>query len=262
MLEVPDEHLNTQLVHLQDVTNCLKLQENVWSFQKLVSHKLRSPLNGLVSLQYLQKTQESGANSSQAQMMMDIARSSAERLESQILDILRYVDTQRPVSLSYEDYLPIGDFKRLVSDLQTSLDLSNVLIQVDDTLRGFSLKLSPTTMELILGELFGNCIKFHPTGKPKIEVSLLGTPEQDKALIQIKDNGRHIPAEKLTKVWMPYYQNEKTFTGEVTGMGLGLAMIAKIVWSHDGDCRLYNRMDRSGIVVELSLPMEMAVAYA
>jgi hypothetical protein len=38
-------------------------------------------------------------------------------------------------------------------------------------------------------------------------------------------------------------------------MGLGLAMVATLVWGVGGTCRAYNRQDGQGIVVELVLPL-------
>ena len=55
-------------------------------------------------------------------------------------------------------------------------------------------------------------------------------------------------------MWTPYYQAEKLFTGEVRGMGLGLAMVASLVWEAGGSCRMFNRADGPGITVELLLP--------
>jgi K+-sensing histidine kinase KdpD len=57
-------------------------------------------------------------------------------------------------------------------------------------------------------------------------------------------------------VWAPYFQAEKSFTGQVSGMGLGLPLVAALVWNVGGTSRLYNRIDRAGVVVELTLPLE------
>lgn len=54
---------------------------------------------------------------------------------------------------------------------------------------------------------------------------------------------------------MPYYQGEKYFTGQATGIGLGLSMVASLVWGLGGSCRLYNREPGPGVVVALTLPI-------
>jgi len=74
-------------------------------------------------------------------------------------------------------------------------------------------------------------------------------------LLAISDDGRYMSNNELNKVWTPYYQSEKYFTGEVKGMGLGLSMIAKLVLGSGGNYRLYNRNDIPGVTMELSLPL-------
>jgi K+-sensing histidine kinase KdpD len=85
-----------------------------------------------------------------------------------------------------------------------------------------------------------------------IEVSPL--PEQ-QVRFQISDNGLTLSPEQLTSVWRPYYQGEKYFTGEARGMGLGLSIVASLVWGVGGTCHIYNRTDGPGVTVELKLPL-------
>ncbi|NJN95863.1 MAG: sensor histidine kinase [Anaerolineales bacterium] len=70
------------------------------------------------------------------------------------------------------------------------------------------------------------------------------------------DDGQVLPPEQLAKVWTPYYQAEKYFTGQVAGMGLGLSMVAALVWRVGGVCRMYNRPAGPGVVVELVVPLQ------
>jgi K+-sensing histidine kinase KdpD len=58
----------------------------------------------------------------------------------------------------------------------------------------------------------------------------------------------------LARLWTPYYQVEKDFTGAVPGMGLGLPIVATIIWRAGGTAHAYNREDQPGLVVELTLP--------
>jgi two-component system cell cycle response regulator len=72
--------------------------------------------------------------------------------------------------------------------------------------------------------------------------------------LQICDDGVTLSPAQLVQAWTPYYQGEKYFTGEFHGMGLGLSMVASLVWGVGGTCRLFNREDGPGVVVELVLP--------
>ncbi|MCK5719683.1 MAG: response regulator, partial [Thiomargarita sp.] len=95
ILELPNDKIsNNQLVRLRDVSEQMNLQRQMWTFQTLVSHKLRAPLNGLVGLQILEQT-KMDLSSAQAHSLLNIARESAKRLQEQILNILQYVDSSK-----------------------------------------------------------------------------------------------------------------------------------------------------------------------
>ncbi|QGX03858.1 response regulator [Beggiatoa leptomitoformis] len=53
VLNLPLYKQGSTLIHLQNVSERMNLQRQMWTFQTMVSHKLRGPLNGLVSLQML-----------------------------------------------------------------------------------------------------------------------------------------------------------------------------------------------------------------
>ena len=74
-------------------------------------------------------------------------------------------------------------------------------------------------------------------------------------MLSTADNGILLSPEQLNHVWQPYYQAEKNFTGERPGMGLGLPMVATLVWESGGRCRIRNRDEAPGVVVELELPL-------
>ena len=68
--------------------------------------------------------------------------------------------------------------------------------------------------------------------------------------------------ERLAQVWTPFYQGEKDFTGQLKGMGLGLSMVASLVWEKGGHCRMVNRQPGPGVVVELFLPLKQTQTAA
>jgi nitrogen fixation/metabolism regulation signal transduction histidine kinase len=55
-------------------------------------------------------------------------------------------------------------------------------------------------------------------------------------------------------MWYPYHQVEKYFTGQIPGMGLGLSVVAALIWSVGGSCQAYNRPEGPGVIIELVLP--------
>ena len=95
---------------------------------------------------------------------------------------------------------------------------------------------------------------------PLVQGDLLGLLDLLVPMAKDRDQTNHLvqqqpilTPEQMLKVWTPYYQGEKYFTGEIPGMGLGLSMVAYLVWSAGGRCRAYNRAEGTGVTVELIL---------
>jgi len=51
-------------------------------------------------------------------------------------------------------------------------------------------------------------------------------------MISISDNGIGIPADKIIHVFEPFYQIDGSSTRKAGGMGLGLALVKKIIEAH------------------------------
>jgi K+-sensing histidine kinase KdpD len=142
----------------------------------------------------------------------------------------------------------------LIIDTAAMLELQSVKIlpwerpEVPDV----ALTLSRHALELILSELFENARKFHPTHSPQIDIKMVVRETTLKLLIG--DDGLTLTPEQLTRIWTPYYQAEKYFTGQVAGTGLGLAMVAAMIWEVNGVCQAYNQSDRPGLIIDLTIP--------
>ena len=252
VLEFASENMKEQLVHLRDVSDQMRLQRQMWSFQMMVSHKLRTPLNALTVLPLLTEKNKMLFDE-QAQSLLDIVQQAASRLQEQILEILQYVDASHLLKL--DNLFNLSEFSDLVTVIKEELELHDqVTWFMDNRLAEKILPLSKQGLELVLRELLSNAKKFHPQQSPQIDISMKPINGDQISLI-VADNGQHLPNEVIPKVWIPYYQHEKTFSGEIKGMGLGLSMIARLVWGSGGHCHLHNREDQPGIQVELILPL-------
>jgi CheY-like chemotaxis protein/anti-sigma regulatory factor (Ser/Thr protein kinase) len=245
-------------IRLRDVTAEVNVQRNRWTFHAQVSHKLRTPL-GLLSgyIEMLSSRVDQLELAEMEKMLFQKVFSSSRRLQDEILGIFRYMETSE-ISPSGRGPCPVSRIAALVEKIGNDFDLPAVEIR-DNTLgevTAVHLPLSERALELILWELLENARRFHPEEKPAVTVEIAQTNSAGKGAIQLRvtDDGIHLPSEELTKTWQPYYQVERYFTGQVAGMGLGLAMVATLVWEVGGQYQMTNREDGPGVVVELIFP--------
>jgi signal transduction histidine kinase len=114
--------------------------------------------------------------------------------------------------------------------------------------------LNHQSAEVLLREVLENTQKFHPTRAPTVHIAL-ECADANTLLLRVGDNGPGVPADQLDLVWQPYFQGERSFTGQVEGMGLGLALVARIVYATGGRCAVANRPDGPGLLVTIHLPL-------
>ncbi len=251
VLDAPAVQESEQLVHLRDVTEKMLLQRQMWSFHTIVSHKLRTPLNALMVLPVLTDN-KMNFSKEETQDLLKTVQGAMDRLQNQLMEVLQYVDSTHLCKLNTS--FNLSELPTLLANLQGELELGTVMLSIDESLPEQALRFSKEGVELVLRELLANAKKFHPQNSPQIEISIQPDDVQT-VVLSVNDNGLHLPNEVLSKVWTPYYQNERFFSGEVQGMGLGLAMVARLVWGSEGNCKFYNREDQVGIRVELTLPL-------
>jgi two-component system, cell cycle response regulator len=253
-VEVPDLPLVAgmgRVICLRDVTAQQALQRDIYSFQSLVSHKLITPLNPLVAGLELLKIETRVWASAEVNELIDAALRGANSLYNQFINIFAYLDF--PALAQVGEGCPLAQLEPMVTGLGTEIGLESVTVTVPDSLQATRLTLSVQAMELALREILENAKKFHPQRTPTVEVMV--SHASDNICLQVCDDGLTLSPEQLAQVWTPYYQAEKNFTGQVSGMGLGLSLVAALVWNVGGTSRLYNHTDRAGVVVELTLPL-------
>jgi two-component system cell cycle response regulator len=255
VLEMASRPGGAYLVRARDVTTDVVNRLNVWTFQGLVNHKLRTPLTMTVGyLDILAGDLEEHLDAETLAFFVK-AHESLSDLQDRVLDILKYMDAPDRVEADMGSCSPL-EIPVLISEINTDLKIEflsviNDLAEQPDDIR---VPISRRAMELILWELLQNAIKFHPQGSPAVEVELCGIPNGVR--LEVRDDGLTLSPEQLLKMWTPYYQAERGFSGQVPGMGLGLSMVATLVWRVGGTCTARNRGGGSGIVVELNLPVE------
>ena len=151
------------------------------------------------------------------------------------------------------DAFNMANLDKLVRRIAGEVGIDSLALAGMSKLGSTRIKLSGQALETIVWEVLENAQKFHPEQSPSLEVEISG--KSDCLCIRVEDDGVALTAEQLTRIWTPYYQAERGFSGQVPGMGLGLAMVASLIWSVGGSCRAINRLDRAGLVVEVELPL-------
>ena len=87
-------------------------------------------------------------------------------------------------------------------------------------------------LDIVLDNLLDNAVKFSPEGA---QVTVRAREVENRSLeVAVQDNGPGIRPEDRDQVFVDFHQLEEEFTGNVAGMGLGLATAKRLVESWCG----------------------------
>lgn len=243
---------NQRLLRISNATDEMSAYQDVRKIHLLVAHKLRTPAGLIYSSMSLLNSKMDLIPPEEIRPIVKIAWQGAERLVEEVLEILKFINA--PIALADGHPTSLRRLSEIILAASQILELQEVTVRLPETLAETELGISLNAMELIASEILENSKKFHPAQTPQIEVRI--EPYSNEALqIQFLDNGQLMTAEQISRAKQPYAQGEKWFTGEVSGMGLGIPLVAALVWQSGGKIRLANREDQAGICVSLILPL-------
>ena len=193
-----------------------------------ISHDLRTPLTRL-KLQLAMLNQKNISEN----MSKDI-----DEMEKMLNDYLQFAKTQAQENTSAINLSSL--FNEIKNDLKNENLIFNNL--EDTILKGrFS----------ALKRCFENVIQNGLTYGKTVYVNI--QKGSKRVVININDDGPGIPEDQYKNVFKPFVRLDKSRSLNLSGVGLGLAIVEDIINSHGGSIQL-GRSKYNGLQVKISLP--------
>lgn len=218
-------------------------------FIAMVSHEFRSPLAVIdAGVQLLAiKLQAAGDTAAiLARIRRGVSRLSGfldnclieDRLDSDGLSLHpAAIDLQALAASVSEEAQLISDRHHLVTEIAPALA---------------PLDADPQLLRILLLNLLGNAIKYSPPGS---EIRLRISQSGQTCTFEVLDQGLGIPADELPVIFQKYRRGRAA--QGVSGAGLGLSLVMRIVTLHGGRVEIESR-EGEGTRVVVSLPQTLA----
>jgi DNA-binding response OmpR family regulator/two-component sensor histidine kinase len=239
------------VVCLRNVSAAVNSDQDFKKFHYLISHKLNTPLNGVYGVVELLNASAHDMPRSEINELAQLALVSAERLRTDIQDILNYL--QASAAAARGENLKLVQISAMAQEISKELGLKPAVVRIAAVVHSRSIVLSKVSFELILMELFENSKKFHPQHDPQINLTISKIDEETIS-IKVIDDGLNLSVEQRAAIIEPYKQAEIRFTGEKEGFGLGIPMVVSILQNIGGSLNIYNATEGPGLVVEMLVP--------
>jgi len=223
-------------------------------FLSVLSHELKSPINAVEGYLKMMKDKQVGNQLDDYMVMIDRSIERLSGMRNLIMDLLDLtkiesgkntrevrkvdlVEIVRKANYSVEPYA----FQRKV---KVYLDLPEVLFYMADN----------AEMESILNNLLSNAVKYSkPDGG---NVNLLLKRESDKIILKVEDSGIGMSEEDISKLFNEFVRIKSEKTRGISGSGLGLSIVKKLVEEYNGKISVESLPDK-GSIFTVELPINM-----
>ena len=218
-----------------------------------LSHDLKTPLASILgAANSLREYGERFDAKARAEMIGTIEEEASRmaRFVGNLLDMTKLesgaVELRRqPTDLSDVIGTALRRTEGLLADFKVSLDVEPdlPLLELDDML-----------IEQVLVNLLDNAAKYAP---PSSTITIMARKMGGVVRLQIMDEGLGIPEDQLSLIFEKFHR-VKSRDHQRAGTGLGLAICRGFVEAMGGAITAANRIDRSGAVFTVELPVPAA----
>ncbi|CAN5169504.1 hypothetical protein BH09BAC2_BH09BAC2_14630 [soil metagenome] len=221
---------NETLIHgvIHDITNLKKAEKAKLETEKLaanerlvriLAHEIRNPLNNIkLSADHLGVIT---VENEQQKAMIGIIQRSSTRINEMITELL---DSTKTIDMVFSKE-PLQEIvEESLSVARDRINLQKIKLVKNFSPNSFFINADKSKLEIAFSNIMINAIEAMQYEKGELTINISET--NDWYRVMIKDNGKGIAAEHLSKLFEPF------FTMKKNGMGLGLSAAYGIFKTH------------------------------
>jgi len=217
-------------------------------FLAMLGHELRNPLAPIITAVELMKLRGGVAD----QRVQDIIERQVKHMSRLVDDLL---DVSRITRGKIELHLQRVELGTIIAKAveQTSALLEQKAQRLAiDVAPHLELVADPIRLAQVFANLLTNAAKYSPVGA---SVAIEGRRVGDRAVVTVRDEGIGISSELLPNIFQIFMQAPQAISRAQGGLGLGLALVDRLVHMHRGEVVARSDGPGQGSEFEISLPL-------
>ncbi len=217
-------------------------------FVSIVSHELRTPLTSIKLYASLMRDNKFGKITKKQKETMEVIASESTRLNNLINDLLDLSRFEKGKAKLKRQKVNLHNYINKVVPInlteEKNIEFCNKIP------KKLIVRLDPEKMHQVIINLFSNALKYTPNNG---KIILSARQFKNYYEIYVKDTGIGIPKEKISKLFLKFYQIEDHMTRNSKGIGLGLSIVKHIIDLHQGEIEVYSQV-KEGTLIVIRLP--------
>lgn len=209
-----------------------KANEAKTSFLSNMTHEFRSPLNSILSIAGIIKTEAQNEGAPERVKQINFIIKAAEDLSvlvNDLLDIAKIESGKVEVKASTFDVSEL--FSTLRGLMKPLVNNEKLTLNFEETV-GLKINTDEGKLSQILRNLISNALKFTEAGEVSVSVS---AGQDNLIYFNVKDTGVGIPANQQESIFEEFIQVENPLQFKSKGTGLGLPLSRKLARLLGGD---------------------------
>ena len=202
-----------------------------FQFLSVLSHQLKAPLNAIDVYMRMIKDRQFGDNMNAYDEILDRSLERVKGMRTLILDLLDLTKIETGKATQKLEKVSVRKIVQVAVDTIRPYAIQKDVDIYINTREAIEMKADPGEIEIILNNLISNAVKYNRTGG-RVDVFLEKLESAVK--ITVSDTGIGLKKEDLEKIFDDFVRIKNIETREVTGSGLGLSIVKKIVDMYKG----------------------------
>ncbi|MBA4189585.1 MAG: hybrid sensor histidine kinase/response regulator [Planctomycetaceae bacterium] len=220
-------------------------------FLSTLGHELRNPLAPILNgLEIMRLAADNPAIIARQRDRLERQVNQLTRLVEDLLDVSRI--TTGKLRLNHEPITLSEVIETAIEISRPNIEKANVELEV--TLPPESVHLSADRVRLtqVFSNLLNNAAKYTESGG---RITLLGYVESGHVTVRVRDTGVGIPPELIPQIFELFTQVNQTLNRSQGGLGVGLALVRRLVELHKGTVSARSEGPGTGAEFTVVLPI-------
>ena len=220
-----------------------------------MSHELRTPLNAIIGFSRLMKRKLKDSLPERQAKNLDLIEQSGEQLLALVNDLLDFerIEAGR-LSIHREAFELLPMLESLVGSLQPQAEEKGLQLSLRTEGLPATFYSDKDRLRQVLVNLLTNAIRYSDQGNVQMEA----TVEDGRLIFRVGDQGLGMTEEQMKRIFEPFHQVDASHTRERGGVGLGLAIVTRLVTLLRGEISVVSQLGH-GSVFTLSFSPEEAL---